>query len=280
MPTISAQPDDFYALLGVKPTERDPTKEQLIEELAAAKAEHEGFNDDGELRIELNDTNRPDLWSPEGIARQLRALRENGIGDYPVFGASVSDVKYTIKVDAALESVRPFVCAFRAHGVKVTDASLIAMIQTQEKLAEGYGKRRRNASVGIYNAAKIQWPVHYVGVERDAEPFVPLGFDEAMTPAQIFADHPKGRDYAFILEGQSKVPYLRDDAGTVLSMAPIINSRALGEVKPGDDDLRIEVTGTDLRGVMLVCNIFAADLSDRGFTCEPIAIEYPFDTDL
>ncbi|MHC5020889.1 MAG: phenylalanine--tRNA ligase subunit beta [Planctomycetota bacterium] len=281
MPTISAQPDDFYALLGVKPTENDPTTDELIEELAAAKAEHEGFNDDGELRIELNDTNRPDLWSPEGIARQLRCLREDGLRDYPVFAqAKSSTPDRKIVVDAALETVRPFVAAFRAHGVKVTDDSLVAMIQTQEKLAEGYGKKRRNASVGIYNCAKIQWPVHYVGIDRDAEPFVPLGFDEAMTPNQIFEQHPKGRDYAYILEGQAKVPYLRDDAGTVLSMAPIINSRALGEVKPGDDDLMIEVTGADLRGVMLVCNIFAADLTDRGFTCEPIAIDYPYDTEL
>lgn len=286
MPTISANPDDFYALLGVKPTENDPTKDELIEELAAAKAEHEGFNDAGELRIELNDTNRPDLWSPEGIARQLRALRDGGLREYPVFAAAraaaqpAGATERTIVVDAVLEGVRPFVGAFRAHGVPVTNESLIAMIQTQEKLAEGYGKKRRNASVGIYNCAAIRWPVHYVGVGRDAEPFVPLGFDQAMTPNQIFEQHPKGREYASILAGQATVPYLRDDAGTVLSMAPIINSRALGEVKPGDDDLMIEVTGTDLRGVMLVCNIFAADLTDRGFTCEPIAIEYPYDTEL
>lgn len=275
MPTISVKPWDLEALLGRKLPEAE-----LIEQLAAAKAEHGGVNPEGDLRIELNDTNRPDLWSPEGVARQLRALLDGGGREYPVFAKPASKPERSIVVDAALREVRPNIAAFRAHGVAITEDALIAMIQTQEKLAEGYGKRRRDASVGIYNAAKITWPVHYVGVGRNEAPFVPLGFEEPMTPEQILERHPKGRDYAYILAGRATVPYLRDAAGVVLSMAPIINSRALGEVKPGDDDLMIEVTGTSLRGVMLVCNIFAADLTDRGFTCEPIAVKYPWKTEL
>jgi phenylalanyl-tRNA synthetase beta chain len=49
-------------------------------------------------------------------------------------------------------------------------------------------------------------------------------------------------------------------------------------VAVGDDDLLVEVTGTDLRMVVLAVNIWAANLADRGATVEPVTIEYPWAT--
>ena len=46
----------------------------------------------------------------------------------------------------------------------------------------------------------------------------------------------------------------------------------------GDDELFIEVTGTDLPMVILSLNIFAANLADRGATIEPVEIQYPTST--
>ena len=71
------------------------------------------------------------------------------------------------------------------------------------------------------------------------------------------------------------VPILRDAKHQAVSFPPIINSREIGEVRPGDDDLFIEVTGTDLPMVVLTLNIFAANLADRGATIEPIEVVYP-----
>jgi phenylalanyl-tRNA synthetase beta chain len=65
-----------------------------------------------------------------------------------------------------------------------------------------------------------------------------------------------------------------------LSFPPIINSREIGEVRPGDDELFIEVTGTDLSMVVLTLNIFAANLADRGAVIEPIEVIYPHSTPL
>src|SRR2546426_3244287 len=58
------------------------------------------------------------------------------------------------------------------------------------------------------------------------------------------------------------------------SFPPIINSRDVGEVQVGDADLFIEVTGTDLRMVMLAVNILAANLHDRGALIEPVEVVY------
>jgi len=66
----------------------------------------------------------------------------------------------------------------------------------------------------------------------------------------------------------------------VLSFPPIINSREIGEVKAGDSELFVEVTGTDLAMVVLTLNIFATNLADRGATIGPVHITYPGKTSL
>ena len=48
----------------------------------------------------------------------------------------------------------------------------------------------------------------------------------------------------------------------------------------GDEALFVEVTGTDLRMVILTLNILAANLADRGATIEPVSIKYPYATTL
>ena len=160
----------------------------------------------------------------------------------------------------------------------MTEASLAELIQSQEKLCDGYGAKRKTVSVGIYRAQKITFPVHYRMVEAKSAKFVPLGMDDELDLAQILEQHPKGKEYAHILQGKPLVPLLQDDAGQILSFPPIINSRAIGEVVAGDTELFVEATGTDLRSVLLVENILAVDLEDRGWTIEPVIVEYPFDT--
>jgi hypothetical protein len=60
-----------------------------------------------ELNIENKDTNRPDLWSPEGIARALRGFLglEAGPRSYKITGPSGTSVE----VDTRLEKIRPFI---------------------------------------------------------------------------------------------------------------------------------------------------------------------------
>jgi phenylalanyl-tRNA synthetase beta chain len=65
----------------------------------------------------------------------------------------------------------------------------------------------------------------------------------------------------------------------VLSLPPIINSRELGEIHVGDRELLVEVTGTDLRMVLLTLNIMAVNLADRGAAIDAVDIEYPYETE-
>jgi phenylalanyl-tRNA synthetase beta chain len=123
------------------------------------------------------------------------------------------------------------------------------------------------------------FPVRYTLVQPDEARFTPLGFDAKMSLREILAVHPKGMEYGSILTGHERVPLLQDHEGRVLSLPPIINSREIGEVRAGDRELFVEVTGTDLTMVLLTLNILAVNLADRGAAIETIEVVYPYETE-
>ena len=273
MPTISISRSDLDRLIGRRATEKEldawlPLVKGEVKDVAAAT---------GELKIELQDSNRPDLWCVEGIARQIRCKLKGAPGAYPYVKAGKGR-RDQVLVEKGLEQVRPFVAACKARGCTVSDDGLTQLIQTQEKLAEIFGRQRRTVSIGLYRLPSITFPVRYMLADPEEVSFRPLGYEEPMTLREILEIHPKGQEYATILADQTRYPLLRDAKAKVLSFPPIINSRDIGEVRVGDSDLFVEVTGTDLRMVMLVLNIFAANLHDRGAAIEPVDVVYPSKT--
>ena len=185
---------------------------------------------------------------------------------------------HQILVEQGLEPVRPFIGGCKARGYTVTAEGLAQLIQTQEKLADIFGRKRRTVSIGLYRLPSIKFPVTYALADPDQTRFRPLGYTEPMSLREILEIHPKGQEYGAILSGHDQLPLLRDAKGDVLSFPPIINSWDVGEVRAGDADLFIEVTGTDLRMVMLAVNILAANLHDRGASIEPVEVVYPHKT--
>ena len=67
MPTIEASKKDLERLIGKK-----FTIPGLEEALMYVKGELDGQDGDA-LKIDVKETNRPDLWSSEGIAREIKA---------------------------------------------------------------------------------------------------------------------------------------------------------------------------------------------------------------
>ena len=282
MPKIDVNEEVFYALAGRKWT----SKEEFEEALVCAKAELDEDSDKSlsaskrTLKIELNDTNRPDLWGTAGCARQLRVYSGGKIPEYPFFSkpASMKAARHKVLVKKSVAPVRPFLSGFVATGKEITDPMLRDMIQTQEKLAWNFGRKRRTISMGIYRIGIVKWPIIYKGVDADSVSFVPLHWDAPLTLREILKQHPKGKEYAFIQEHEQIHPLLTDSTGAVLSYPPIINSADIGAVQVGDKDIFVELTGTDIAAVTLATSIVACDLADNGFTIEPVEAEYEFDT--
>lgn len=281
MPTITIFRQDLEQLLaGPAKPPSSVTPEQLDEWLMLVKGELKGQSPDtGELRIELQDSNRPDLWCCEGIARQIRVKQAGTSVPYTFLSLPKPPAKQVV-VGAGLEELRPYVAACTATGYRVTQEGLAQLIQTQEKLAEIFGRKRRTVSIGLYRLPTIEFPVSYEAVVPDSARFIPLGMTTVMTLSEMLLIHPKGLEFGGIVAGKDQVPLLRDARGHILSFPPIINSREIGEVRVGDDALFVEVTGTDLPMVILTLNILAANLADRGAAIEPVEVVYPFKTEL
>ena len=247
-----------------------------------AKAEIDGRNEEeGLIKIELNDTNRPDLWSTPGLSRQFNIYLTGKKYRYDFFSTKKEQKQYgsrIIKVDPALKDIRPFIAAFVAEGPKVDEPLLIDLIQSQEKLCWNYGRKRSSIAMGIYRADLINFPVHFKAADPDKTKFIPLGEEHEMSLRTILKDHPKGQEFGWIVSGYSRYPYLADEEDKTLSFPPIINSAHLGAVKVGDSSLFIELTGTDMNSLLLTASIAACDLADAGFTIKPVKVEYPYET--
>ncbi len=273
MPKIDVIKSDLEHLLG-----GSITIDQLEQELESAKAEIDRYESDtGLLRIELNDTNRPDLWSTAGLARHLNHMRGKAPMPYDFYSTQPTE---KIIVDPSMKNIRPYILAFIVKNKNVDDTLLKEIIQTQEKLCENYGSHRSSVAIGIYRLKKIHFPVHYKGYAPDKKSFIPLDDTTERTLHEILETHPKGKEYGSIISPHPLYPIVEDAAGNVLSMPPIINSQEIGSVQVGDSDLFVEMTGIWLEQLMLACNIMACDLYDRGFSVQPVSIEYPYATTL
>ncbi|MGL4986755.1 MAG: phenylalanine--tRNA ligase subunit beta [Treponemataceae bacterium] len=283
MPKIEVNEKLFFSLLG-----EQCDYEKLENRLESAKAELDEKADSAlsenerTIKIELNDTNRPDLWSTAGIARCLRVHREGNPIDYASFLSTKAKTQdfanRVVHVDAKLKDIRPFMTAFVISGKPIDQPMLLDIIQTQEKLCWNYGRKRRSISMGVYRSANISWPVQYTAVNPDETSFIPLAHDEKMTCRQIITDHPKGKEYGSIIKDFDLFPLLIDTKKEILSLPPIINSATLGAVQVGDSDLLVEMTGTDMPSLLLATSIVACDFFDAGYKILPVQVNHPYET--
>ena len=287
MPKIEVNEKLFWNLLGTKYDWKTQT-ELFEKKLTFAKAELDEKPDESEpadkrvIKIELNDTNRPDLWSTGGVTRCLREHEGASHSDYSSFMSYKGNIKDTgdryAVVDPALKDIRPFMVAFVISGKPIDDPMLIDIMQTQEKLAWNFGRKRKSLSMGVYRAAGLKWPVHYEAADPDAVSFVPLQDDKKQTLREIVENHPKGKDYGWILKDFNKYPVLRDDSGEIMSMAPIINSATLGQIEVGDSELMVELTGDNMENLMLAASIVACDFYDAGYKILPVKVHHEYET--
>lgn len=275
MPKIETGEGLFFKLLG---EELDDAALEAL--LPVAKAELDG-RADGVIKFELNDTNRPDLWSAAGLARALRAYRTGAVTLYDFFSSkeeSLDTADRVLVCHKEARAVRPYCLGFAAEGGPVTDDILKALIQTQEKICSNYGRKRRTIAMGIYRSDLITYPVHYTGADPDKTRFVPLGSGEEMSLREMTVRHPKGIEFGKIVAGSPVFPYLHDDKGQALSFPPVINSARIGAVEVGDENLFVEVSGTRLADLLLAIAVVACDMADLGFRILPLKVRFEEET--
>ncbi|NJF25980.1 phenylalanine--tRNA ligase subunit beta [Thermococcus sp. Bubb.Bath] len=231
------------------------------------------WEEDGEIyfKADSKDTNRPDLWSAEGIARQVRfALGfQKGLPEYKV---EKSDI--IVYVDEKLKDIRPYGVYAIVEGLNIDEEALRQMINLQEKVALTFGRRRREVAIGIFDFDRVRPPIYYRAAEK-TEKFIPLGYDEEMTLEEILEKHEKGREYGHLIKDKPFYPLLVDSEGKVLSMPPVINSEITGRVTTGTKNVFVDITGWDLNKIMLALNVVVTALAERGGRIRSVKVVYP-----
>ena len=270
MPTIDVNYLELQRLLNVK---LNGDMEKLDDILAYVKAEVKGFNEkENSVTIEMKDTNRPDLWSIEGLSRALRGYlgQEKGIKAY-----SVGKIAVEVNVNPKLYNIRPYICCSVIKDIHLSDDVIKGIMHLQDKLDQSHGRNRQKTSIGIYNLDLIKPPIEYTAVKPDEVRFVPLGFSEKMGLDEILEHHPKGIEYGHIVKRNPLYPMLFDSEGKVLSFPPIINSNDLGKITEESRNLLVEVTGTLHKTVLNTLNLVTLALIDRGGKAYSASIHYP-----
>jgi phenylalanyl-tRNA synthetase beta chain len=270
MPTIDIEYQELERLLSLK-LEGDMTK--LDDILSIIKGEVKLYNErEGTVSIEMKDTNRPDLWSVEGLSRALRGYlnQEKGLKQY-VSGKSIVEVN----VNAQLYTIRPFICCSVIKDIQLTDNTIKGIMHLQEKLDKTFGRNRQKTSIGIYNFDLIKPPIEYTAVKPKEVQFIPLGFNEKMDLDEILEKHTKGIEYGHIVKKNAWYPMLFDSEDKVLSFPPIINSNDLGKITEESRNLLVEVTGTLHKTVLNTLNLVTAELIDHGGKPYSATIHYP-----
>ncbi|MBN2067802.1 MAG: phenylalanine--tRNA ligase subunit beta [Candidatus Diapherotrites archaeon] len=266
MPNVNVSLKDMQKLIG-----RKLSLAEFSEAVLYAKGEVDAVSGD-EITVDVKDTNRPDLWSAEGIARELRARLgiEKGIPKYRVKKGRLS-----CTIEKSVEKTRPFIACALVKNVKVTEDFLIQMIQLQEKVGMTFGRRRKETGIGLYDFGKMKGPVFYRGCRDNEIEFVPLEYKVKMRPSEILKEHPKGKEFGHLLEGCERFPIVIDSKGIVASMPPIINSQETGKVTEKTREIFLEVTGFNWETVNTALNVMVMALADRGGQIESVKINFP-----
>jgi len=260
---------DLEGLLG-KTVPRD--RDGLNEIFAFVKGDVESLDGDA-VSIEVKDSNRPDIWSVEGIARALKGYL--GVGRIrPISVAGRSNLN--VVVDKRVKPIRPFISTAIVKGLQPTDEALKSWINLQEKLDQTYGRKRKRASIGFYQADLIQSPLSYTVANPDIITFAPLGSDEKQSLREIVSTHPKGSEYGEIISQFESWPVLIDATDNVLSLPPVINSNDLGRITTETRNILVEVTGTNAETVHNTLKIVVSSLAERGGRIYSCLETYPY----
>jgi phenylalanyl-tRNA synthetase beta chain len=259
MPKIEISKRELEKLIG-----KEFSISELDNLLLFAKGELENVEGDA-IKVDIKDTNRPDLWSVEGIAREIKL--HLGIKTEVTY----KDSKVEVVVDEKTNRVRPYIACCIVKGLNFTDDLIKEIMEQQEKLHLLLGRDREKIAIGISNFDLITPNITYKLATENIR-FIPLGYEGEMTPKEILKKHEKGIKYRHLVE--EEIPILVDSKAEVISMPPIINSDKLGKITEETKNVFIDVTGTDEKLVELTLLVLALNFVERGGKIERVKIKY------
>ncbi len=242
------------------------TKKRIIDTLPFLGLDIESQDDD-KIRIEYS-PNRPDYSTDFGIALGLEGLLgiKKGIQKINIKKRD----KFEIKVDPSVSKIRPFVTGIIARNGIINDEIIKQLMNMQEDLHFGIGRKRKKSSIGLHDLDKISFPLNYTTSTREHS-FVPLNSESMNTIDKILSETDVGRDYGWILNESKNVPIIIDSEGKTISFPPIINA-ALTTVTTKTKNIFVEVTSLDKDAAEDMLSVVVAILQMAGFEMSQLTI--------
>ncbi len=261
MPVVELNLPRLQKLVGPK-----IDKKTIIEKLPflGLDIESEEGND---FRVEYS-PNRADYSTDFGIALGLQGLL--GIKKGAILPKINQNGSFSIRVDESVSKIRPFVTSIIAMNGTIDEHFIKQLMNMQEDLHLGIGRRRIKSSIGIHDLDKISTPLTYTTTSRNHS-FVPLNSNETLTINEILEKTDVGKNYGYILSNSSKVPIILDSNGNTVSFPPIINS-AITTVTTKTKNLLVEVTGIDKEDIENMLSIVSTILQTAGFKLYKVKI--------
>jgi phenylalanyl-tRNA synthetase beta chain len=260
MPVVTLSYSRLQKLIG------KVSKKQISDSLPFLGLDIES-DDKNHVRVEYS-PNRPDYSTDIGIALGLQGLL--GIKTGALKLKIKKSNEYSINVKSSVAKIRPFVTGIVAKNGKINEEILEQLIQMQEDLHMGIGRKRKKSSIGIHDLDKISFPLTYTTTNRNAK-FIPLKSTKESTISEILENTDVGKDYGYILGNSAQVPIIIDSNNDVVSFPPIINA-AITTITTKTKNLFVEVTGINKDDAEDMLSVVATILQSAGFTLESVKI--------
>jgi phenylalanyl-tRNA synthetase beta chain len=260
MPVIALSYSRLQKLIG------KVSKKQISDSLPFLGLDIES-DDKNLVRVEYS-PNRPDYSTDIGIALGLQGLLGIKTGALKLKVRKSNE--YSINVKSGVSKIRPYVTCLVAKNGKINEEFLEQLIQMQEDLHTGIGRKRKKSSIGIHDLDKISFPLTYTTTNRNTK-FIPLKSTKESSVSQILENTDVGRDYGYILGNSTQVPMIIDSHGDTVSFPPIINA-AITTITTKTKNLFVEVTGINKEDAEDMLSVVATILQSAGFTLESVKI--------
>jgi len=254
MPVVELNISRLQKLVG-----KNTNKKQILDRLPFLGLDIESLGRNT-VRVEYS-PNRPDYSTDFGIALGLQGIL--GINKGMLRLNVRNQGNYEIMVDSSTSKIRPFVTGIIARNGSLDDEAVRQIINMQEDLHVGLGRKRKKLSIGIHDLDNISFPLKYTTTSRDHR-FIPLNSTKESSISEILRDSEVGKDYGSILGQSDKVPIITDAKWQTISFPPIINA-ALTTVTTKTKNLLVEVTGIDKQSAEDMLSVVVAILQGAGF---------------
>ena len=242
------------------------TKKKIIDVLPFLGLDIESQDGD-EIRIEYS-PNRPDYSTDFGIALGLQGLLaiKKGVQKLNIKKTG----KYEINVNSSVSKIRPFVTGIVAKNGAIDDQTIKQLMNMQEDLHFGIGRKRKKSSIGLHDLDKILFPLTYTTTTREKS-FVPLNETKEKSISDILSQTDVGQNYGWVLGDSKNVPIIIDSEGNIVSFPPIINA-ALTTVTTKTKNILVEVTSIDKDAAEDTLSVVSSILQTAGFQISELKI--------